>query len=103
MGLPKFRYAVLLALITGIVVPVVFMLCFRWRLFPAGDWLLFIWPTSLMLMATENLGYSPEAFGIVALSIFYNAVLYMVVFTLIWCIGWAMRAWRASLRDGTTI
>lgn len=103
MSLPKFRYALLAGLIIGIIVPLALMLCFYLHFLPAGDWLLFIWPTSFMLMATESLGHSAEALGIVALSIAYNVLLYTIVFTVIWCIAWVIRGWRASLRDGTTI
>jgi hypothetical protein len=56
-----------------------------------------------MLMATETLGYSPQAFAILAWSIAWNVLLYVIVFTLLWSLGWVLRAWRASLRDGTTI
>jgi len=103
MRLPKFRYALFVGLIIGVIVPIVLMLCFYLGFLQAGEWLFFVWPTSIMLMATEDLGYSSEAFGILALSVFYNVVLYITVFTVIWCIAWVMRAGRASLRDGTTI
>jgi hypothetical protein len=105
MRLPKFRYTVLAATIIGIVVPVVLMAGLEFHLFstPAGNWLLFIWPSSIMLMATETLGHSPQVFAILAWSIACNVFLYVLVFTFIWCVGWVLRAWRASLRDGATI
>jgi hypothetical protein len=57
-----------------------------------------------MLMATENMGRSAEAFGILALSVGMNVVLYAIVFALLWCLAWIVfRGWRSSLRDGTTI
>jgi hypothetical protein len=56
-----------------------------------------------MLMATENLGHSPQTFAILALSIGWNVALYILAFVLVWCIAWVVRAWRGSMRDGTTI
>lgn len=103
MSLPKFRYALLAGFIIGTIVPLALMLCFSLHFLYAGDWLLFIWPTSFMLMATENLGHSWEAFGILVTSIAYNVVLYTIGRMVIWCIAWVIRGWRASLRDGTTI
>jgi hypothetical protein len=105
MQLPKFRYVLLSGAVVGIVVPIVLFLYVSYmrevRLEPM--WMFFVWPTSIMLMATENLGHSAEAFGILALSVASNALLYIGIFSLIWCVGWVFRAWRASLRDGTTI
>ena len=105
MRLPKFRYTALAAVILGILIPVVAMAGFQLCVFPtpAGYWLLCVWPSSIMLMATENLGHSPQAFAILAWSIAWNVFLYVLFFTFIWCVGWVLRAWRASLRDGTTI
>ena len=104
MHLPKFRHVVFAAALLGVVIPLIIMALFWLRIFTiAGTWLLFIWPTSIMLMATETLGYSPQAFAILAWSIAWNVFLYVVVFIFIWCVGWVLRAWRASLRDGTTI
>jgi hypothetical protein len=104
MRLPKFRYAVLWGAVFGVAIPLLVIALFWLRVFHiAGTWLLFIWPTSIMLMATETLDYSPQAFAILAWSIGWNVLLYVVIFTLLWSLGWVLRAWRASLRDGTTI
>jgi len=54
-------------------------------------------------MATETLGYSLQAFAILTSSIAWNVLLYVIVFTLFWSLGWVLRARRTSLRDGTTI
>jgi hypothetical protein len=56
-----------------------------------------------MLMATETLGHSLQAFAILAWSTAWNIILYVIVFSLLWSLGWVFCAWRASLRDGTTI
>ena len=104
MRLPKFRYAVLGGATFGVVIPLVIMSLFWLRIFHiAGAWLLFIWPSSIMLMATETLGYSAQAFAILAWSIAWNVFLYVILFTLLWSLGWVLRGWRHSLRDGTTI
>jgi hypothetical protein len=100
MSLPKFRYAVLSGVVCGLVVPLFVMVLFWLRVFHiAGTWLLLVWPSSIMLMATETLGHSLQALAILAWSIAWNVLL----FTFIWCVGWVLRAWRTSLRDGTTI
>ena len=105
MRLPAFRYVLRGSATLGVVVPVALFLYVHYvrevRLEPT--WMFFLWPSSIMLMATENLGYNAEAFGILVLSIAFNAIFYVGVFSLIWCVGWVLRAWRASLRDGTTI
>jgi len=103
MSLPRLRYAIFCGVTLGFVVPVFVMVGARFRVFSVGEWLLFIWPSSILLMATENLGYSPEAFGIVAMSIGANIILYTLVFSLLWSLGWVFQRWRLSLRDGTTI
>ena len=105
MRFPKFRHTILAASVLGIVLPLAIMASFQLGMFitPAGDWLLYIWPSSIMLMATETLGHSPQAFAILAWSIAWNVLLYVLVFALVWSVGWVLRAWRASLRDGTTI
>jgi hypothetical protein len=88
----------------GLLPPIVVMALFWLHVFHiAGMWLIYIWPTSIMLMATENMGRSLEAFGILAYSIGINVVLYVVVASLFWSLAWVIRAWRLSLRDGTTI
>ena len=104
MSLPKFRFALLCGAAFGVVIPLIIMSLFWLRVVDiAGAWLLFIWPSSIMLMATETLGYSPQALAILAWSIAWNVLLYVIVFILLWSLGWVWRAWRASLRDGTTI
>ncbi len=93
MRLPKFRYTVLAAVIFGILIPLLAMAGFQLRVFPtpAGYWLLCVWPSSIMLMATENLGHSPQAFAILAWSIAWNVLLYLIFFTLIWSVAWVLR------------
>ena len=58
----------------------------------AGMWLIYIWPSSIMLMATENMNQSVEASGILAYSIAINVVPYVVVFSILWSLAWVVRA-----------
>jgi hypothetical protein len=102
--LPKFRYVLLVGLIVGVGVPAVVFACLWLHVFgAAGEWLLYIWPSSILLMATENMGHSVQAFGILAYSVAINVVLYVIAFSILWCLGWVFITWRLSLRDGTTI
>jgi hypothetical protein len=104
MRFPKFRYAVLCGAALGLVIPLLAMSLFKLHIFAiAGAWLLYIWPSSFMLMATETLGYSLNAFAVLAWSIGWNVLLYVVVFALLWLLGWVVRACLVSSRDRTTI
>ena len=104
MRLPKFRRAISLTAIFGFVGPLLITTLNLLRIFTIPEILLLaIWPSSIMLMATETLGHSPQAFAILAWSIACNVFLYVLLFTFVWCVAWVLRAWRASLRDGTTI
>jgi hypothetical protein len=104
MRFPTFSRTILWAGVIGLVLPLAIMSLFWLHVFRIADvWLIYIWPSSIMLMATENMGRSAEAFGILAYSIGINVVLYVVVFSFLWSLAWVVRAWRLSLRDGTTI
>ncbi len=57
MSVPRFRSAVSAGIAAGLLVPVAVMIAFRLRILTiASEWLLFIWPTSIMLMAAESVG-----------------------------------------------
>ena len=84
MRLPKFRYTILAAAILGAVIPLVIMALARLHILWPGGWDLLLWPSSVMLMATENLGYSPQAFAILAWSIGWNILLYVIIFAVLW-------------------
>jgi|SRR5947208_13466958 len=90
MRLPKFRHTILAASVLGIVLPLAIMAGFQFGLFstPPGDRLLYVWPSSIMLMATDTLGHSLQAFAILAWSISWNVFLYFLLFTFIWCVSW---------------
>jgi len=100
MRLPTFGLTVLWASILGLVIPLIVMGAFWLHILRmAGAWLLYVWPSSIMLMATENMGHSAEAFGILAMSIGINVAVYALAFSFLWCLAWVVRAWRFSLRD----
>jgi hypothetical protein len=104
MRFPTFPRTILCAGVVGLVLPLLVMALFWLHVFRiAGMWFIYIWPSSIMLMATDNMGHSAGAFGILAYSIGINVVLYVVVFSILWSLAWVVRAWRLSLRDGTTI
>ena len=103
MRLPKFRYVILLATIVGGVLPFLIMVGLWLRIFSfAGERLFYFWPSSIMLLAM-NPGHGAQVFGVLGASIAINVFLYLLLFTLLWSLAWVFRAWRASLRDGTTI
>jgi hypothetical protein len=102
--LPKFRYVLFSGVLLGAVIPLALTSCLVLRVFQIpSQWFLFIWPTSIMLMSPENLEFMPYALGTLIASIAYNIIFYIIAFSVIWCLVWVFRAWRTSLRDGTTI
>jgi len=54
-------------------------------------------------MATDGHEREFSSYLIMAASVAGNAVIYVAVFTLVWGVAWIIRAWKASLRDGTMI
>jgi hypothetical protein len=65
--------------------------------------MVFLWPTCILLMATEGREHTGTAYLIWAGAIAANALIYLLAFSALWAVGWVLRAWRQSLRDGTTI
>jgi len=103
MRLPKFRFVILAVVMVGVCLPVGFYFAIRCGYLFRSTFDLFMWPTSIILMATETHGHDWFATGTLAVSVATNVLYYFIIFTFIWCVGWVVRAWRASLRDGTTI
>jgi hypothetical protein len=108
MRLPKFRYTVLVAAILGVEIPMIAMAGFQLGFFHTPEfgwlrWLPYVWPTSVFLLAFDASDPTPLSFARLAWSIGWNVLLYIIVFSLFWSLGWVFRAWRASLRNGTTI
>ena len=53
-----------------------------------------------MLMATENLGHSAQAFAILGVSIRANVILYLVIAVILWSFIWIIAA--ATDRAGSS-
>ena len=103
MRLPKFRLAVLVGALLGVTPPLLFFTSHRFQEYVASGRGAFLWPSGIWLMATDGHEHEIGAYAIIGMSIAANVLLYVVAFAFIWCVGWVFRAWRASLRDGTTI
>jgi hypothetical protein len=103
MRLPKYRSIVFVGAALGVVAPLLFFTSHRFAEYVVGGSGTYLWPSSLMLMATFGHEHDFSGYAVVGMSILANILLYILVFTLLWCVGWVLRAWRASLRDGTTI
>lgn len=104
MCLPKFRSVVFWAVSFAVVIPlIVLSLAFVHASTVPGPWVFLVWPGSIVLTAAESVSYDARFFAILALRIAANVLLYVILFTFLWSLGWVFRAWRASLRDGTTI
>jgi hypothetical protein len=59
-----------------------------------------LWPTSIMLMATDGSEGTPGAYVVIAMSVAANMFLYIAGFSAVWAFA---RLIRLSSRDGTTI
>lgn len=105
MKLPRFRTVALFSACLGMLLP--FVLLFLARLThsspPVDRAMVLLWPSCILLMATEGQEHTLSAYFILGGAVAVNAVLYTLAFTAIWCVAWVLRAWRKSLRDGTTI
>src|SRR5947207_1137789 len=103
MRLPKLRYAISAGATLGMVIPLILEGLFELLhvfILPVRFWF-FIWPSFNMLVGEDVFGL--QFYAILLRSIAWNVLLYAIVFTLLWSLAWVLRAWRASLRDGTTI
>jgi hypothetical protein len=98
---PLKRVAVVAASIGAAVASAVLGMQFAGRSVP--DLILFFWPTWSLLMITDGHEHERWSYLIIAASILGNAAVYVIAFTFVWCIGWVLAAWKASLRDRTTI
>lgn len=103
MRFPKLRWALLVGALVGGLVPLLFFTVPRFQHFITTSNGILLWPSGIWLIATDGREHELVAYEIIAVSILANVLIYSTVFTFIWCIGWILRAWRSSLRDGTTI
>jgi hypothetical protein len=101
MRLPKFRYALLVGGLPGLVTPIAVLIYLSWRniLFPPG-WVFVVWPSLIMFFGIDDHGYPLAP---LCLALITNVLIYVFIAASIWCLAWVIRGWRDSLRDGTTI
>jgi len=103
MRLPRFRRVVVIGAAVGAAVPLLFFTVPPFQYFVTTGRGIFLWPSGIWLMMTDGHEHEIGSYEVIAISILVNIVLYVSVFGLVWCLGWVFRAWRGSLRDGTTI
>jgi hypothetical protein len=98
MSVPRLRYIAITGTVTGLAVAIT-LYAIASGMGLAPDWIIYLWPTAIMLMATETLGRSAEAYSILALSVALNGLLYMLVAMLLWSLLWmTARATRRASR-----
>jgi hypothetical protein len=104
MRLSKLRYAALAGAIVGLAVPLL-VYALQWLniLGAVGYWLLFIWPSAIMLSGDsgDSAGNTPIDFAVLAFSVLCNILVYVIVFTLPWSLAW-LRTWRAPWNHDLT-
>lgn len=84
----KLKWIILAGAILGLLVPVAFLLVTKYgHYFLGSTFDLYLWPSAIMLMGTENHGYDSYALGVLGYSIFLNVLYYSLIATLFWCIG----------------
>jgi len=95
MALPRLTFVLLAAAILGVAVPAVFLAA-SWsgHYFFGSTFDLCLWPTSIMLMATENHGRDLFANSVLVVSVLANVVYYSLIASLLWCV---LRIGRAAL------
>ena len=87
MSVPRLRYIAIIGTLTGIAVAIA-LYAISSGMGLAPEWIIYLWPTAIILMATETLGRSTEAYAILTLSIALNGVLYLVAATAVWSLCW---------------
>jgi hypothetical protein len=105
MRLSKLRYAVLAGAVIGLAIPLL-VYALQWLniLGAAGHWLLFIWPSVIMLTVADrgdSPGNTPADFAILVVSVLCNILVYIIVLTLPWSLAW-LRTWRAPWNHDLT-
>ena len=89
MSVPKLRHVLTVATILGITVAITIYLAVSGGGL-APDEVIYVWPSAIMLMATETLGQSIEAYLILAASVALNGVLYMCIALVAWLPFWLL-------------
>jgi len=92
----KLKWTVLAGASLGVLVPIAFLLVPKHAHHLFGSRFdLYLWPSAIILMATENQGYDLYALAVLVCSIALNVVYYVLVAALLWCI---VRVFIAGLR-----
>ena len=99
MSVPKLRHVLPVAMILGVTVAITIYLAVSGGGL-APDEIIYLWPSAIMLMATETLGQSVEAYLILAASVALNGVLYtciaLAAWLPIWLFGGSARRARST-------
>jgi hypothetical protein len=99
MRFPKLKWMLLAGATLGLLVPIAFLLRTEYGHYLFGSTLdLCLFPSSIMLMATENHDHDLFAQSILAYSIFLNVLYYSLIATLLWCIARIITAAISLLR-----
>jgi hypothetical protein len=95
----KLKWILFAGATLGLLVPMAFLLRTEYGHYLFGSTLdLCLFPSSIMLMATENHGHDLFALGILAYSLFLNILYYSIIATLLWCIARVIAAAISWLR-----
>ena len=96
MKLPRLRMMVLAGAIIGVLIPVVLLLSAYWTRSSqfVDRAMVLLWPTRVLLMATEEREHTFIGYSILTGVIATNALLYAAGFIAIWCVAWVIRSWR---------
>ena len=87
MRFPKLKWILLAGATLGLLVPMAFLLRTEYGHYLFGSTLdLCLFPSSIMLMATENHGHDLFALSVLAFSIFLNVLYYSLIAVLLWCL-----------------
>jgi len=98
MRFVKLRWILLAGATLGVLVPATFLMLAKHYHHLGTERELVLWPSAVMLMATENHGHDIYALGVLACSILLNVLYYSIIGTLIWCIGRVLAAAISFLR-----
>ena len=98
MRFVKLRWILIGGAALGVLVPLTFLLVAKSYYHLGTERDLVLWPSAVMLMATENHGHDAYALGVLACSILLNVVYYSLIGTVLWCIGRVVVAAVSLLR-----
>jgi hypothetical protein len=104
VSFPRFRTAILVGGALGIVLPIaLFLLAYAMRSEILAEVMMLLTPGYYLIDAAERLQHPVPGYAALPVACIANALIYAAGLAIMWCTVWVFRAWRASLRDGTTI